>query len=369
MNAVAVAALASVLMVSACAPPPVTVSPSPVPTTSASPTNAVQTAPPTAASGFALREDPILGYRISLPVTYRPSRSMIFSGGDELGWDSYTLLTAAEERAECQRDSGDLPSPASAAYLYVHASRNVGGMTAAQWVNTPRSPGAQPLSTHQVVMPVTLDGREAVKLVAVATGETTSYVIRANDRMYLLTPTTWPSPHRLDDIAMTFQAIQPLPFPTPTAPSQAPRDAARQLGQALAAAFASRDANAIAGLMPECSIGVSAVVEPILPGGGGCCVLNPAVVPFIQRLGDRFASRELSVTVDPEVQVTVEGGAERFFVRSDWTEPGRTIRIDLFLGEVNGQWRWTGALHHYQRADNGTCVHYGSPWVPTSSSC
>jgi hypothetical protein len=77
------------------------------------------------------------------------------------------------------------------------------------------------------------------------------------------------------------------------------------------------------------------------------------------------------VTVDPEVQVRDEGGRERFFVRSEWREPDRMTQIDLYLEEVDGQWRWVAATHHYQRADlvRGICVPYRSPWVSTTGSC
>jgi hypothetical protein len=166
--------------------------------------------------------------------------------------------------------------------------------------------------------------------------------------------------------------ITPQPFPTPTAAAQTPRDAARALGGTLANAFAARDTDAVARLItPNCSIAVWTVVEPVQLGSESCCVLNRAVSPFIQALRDRFTSGNLSVTVDPDVQVRAEGGRERFFVRSEWRESDRMIQIDLYLEEVDGQWRWVAAMHHYQRANliNGNCVPYRSPWVSTTGSC
>jgi len=331
----------------------------PVPTERLSPSPA-----PSAPAGFTTHESPILGYRLTLPNTYRRIASSITGDSELLGRDTYTTLTEAEEREECLRDGGGIPSRAAAAYLYVEAYRNVAGTSAVEWART--RPG-----NARSVEPATIDGREAARVVE--RGATSLYVIRANDRMYVLTPTIFPTQHPLDDIAASFRAITPQPFPTPTAPSQTlPRDAARALGGTLASAFAARDTDAIARLItPTCSIAVWSVVEPVQPGGESCCVLNRAVAPFLQALRDRFTSGNLSVTVDPEVQVRIEGGRERFFVRSEWREPDRTIQIDLYLEAVDGQWRWVAAMHHYQRADliNGNCVPYRSPWVSTTGTC
>lgn len=67
---------------------------------------------------------------------------------------------------------------------------------------------------HHTVEPATIDGRAAARLVQM--GMTTTYVIGANDRIYLLALATSPSQHRISDIAATFRALtlQPLPLST-----------------------------------------------------------------------------------------------------------------------------------------------------------
>jgi hypothetical protein len=85
---------------------------------------------------------------------------------------------------------------------------------------------------HRKVEAVTIGGREAVRLVADnATAEIQLFAIRSDDRIYLITPTMWPSRHRLEDIAATFGTVArlPLPTPTPTAPPAARRQAATEL--------------------------------------------------------------------------------------------------------------------------------------------
>jgi hypothetical protein len=346
--------------------PPPSATPSGVvaPRPTASPT------PGAATGGIVTYDSPILGYRISLPATYRRLSSDVFFAREEiLGRDTYTVLTEQEEREECLRDLGDIPTPAAAALLFVEAYRNVAGVSAAEWVSTPRVPGAQVLSMHRKVEAVTIGGREAVRLVADnATAEIQLFAIRSDDRIYLITPTMWPSRHRLEDIAATFGTVArlPLPTPTPTTPPAARRQAATELAQALASAFAARDTDAVARLMPRCHLGVSPAESLPNSGGGG---LSRSVAAFIQGLRDRFASGDLTVTVDPTVQIQNAGG--RLFVRSDWREPDRTIVIDLLLEERDGRWQWVAAIHHYQQADfiKPYCIPYRSPWVTYASSC
>ncbi len=176
----------------------------PTPTPSSAPS---ATASPT--SGIVTYDSPILGYRIRLPATYRRLPPVVFTGQPEiLGRDTYTLQTEQQEREECLRDLGDIPPPSAAALLFVEAYRNVANVSVTEWVSTPRVPGAQPLSMHRRVEPLTIGGREAVRLVADnATAEIQLVAIRADDRIYVITPTMWMSPpqHQLDNIAATFE--------------------------------------------------------------------------------------------------------------------------------------------------------------------
>lgn len=333
-------------------------------TTSPTPT----TGPAHGANTF---ENAILGYRITLPEGYRQSIARIDTrqGG---GVDLYTQQTEAQAREQCQRDSGDVGSQFSDRDpdVRIGVTANPDGLSAVEWVTTPRVAGAQPLSTHQRVEQTTIGGHEAVRLVADnATGLTTAFVIRANDRMYELSAIQGVRPQAktwLDDIAATFVALSPTPFPTPTA-TVAPRTAARGLADALVRAFAARDADAVARLMPGCWIFVSPLIDGQSPGG----VLYRSVALFTQGLRDRFAAGDLRVTVDPTLQTTVDAGGEHFFVRSDWREADRTTRIDLSLRSVDDHWEWFSASPHYTSAEllPGNCIPYRSPWVSAGAHC
>jgi hypothetical protein len=300
-------------------------------------------------------ENPILGYRITLPNARRRSAAGLVAGSEEvLGYDLYTARTEAADREACLRDAGGMPRLDGEPDLNIGAARNPAGLSAEAWATTPRFPGAQPMSTHMLVERTTIDGRETVRLVRdqQTNHETTAYVVRANDRMYTIRfeSDSIPSwlPGWLDDIAATFRVIQPLPFPTATPPpSIAPLDAARDVGQRLSRAFAARDVDAIAGLItPQCALST----VPWTPPGVGVDGSIRAVVPFLDALRATFARGGLTVVVDPEVQVQVEGtGAfrnELLFVRSDWTASGLTMRIDLYLREIEGRPYWTMARYY-----------------------
>jgi hypothetical protein len=162
-------------------------------------------------------------------------------------------------------------------------------------------------------------------------------------------------------------AIEPAPFPSPTA-SIAPQAAAAALAGQLASAFKAADADAVARLLPACWFSVWPLTDGQPPGG----VLNRSVSLFTQGLRDRFAAGNLSVTVDPSVQhQTQRLGPDRLFVPSYWKERDGTTQIDLFLVEIDGRWLWSEAVHHYTRAQMQSRPVWfcRSPWITGPDRC
>ena len=378
----------SIVMVAAAAcvstAQPSTLSPSPASSTAAatqtpSPSPAVSITAPTLSptvsptSGSVTYENAVLGYRITFPSGYRRSVSRIISGHQPaLGNDYYTRRSASDENDECQRDLGDIgPNyPERESSVSVNVLLNTGGMSAADWVATPDPAGGQPLSMHRRVEPTTIGGREAVRLVSDNVfAETMLVVVRANDRMYVISPDSWSQPSSLpkgwlDDIAGTFVAIPPAAIPSPAA-TMAPRAAASALADELAKAFDSRDASAIARLLPACHFAVYPLVDGQPPGG----VLNRSVSSFTQGLAARFAAGDLTVAIDRSLRVSSDSGGDRYFVRSQWREPDRTTTIDLELRPGDDRWVWGSALHLYTASDlrAGDCSLNRVPWSPTTS--
>jgi hypothetical protein len=321
-------------------------------------------------------ENPSLGYRITLPSTYRHLFSQYFSAdkttGGLLGRDAYTLLTEQQEREECLQDLGDLPPRSAALLVLLEAYIVDPAISASDWASTPRIPGAQSFAMHRRIVALNLPGFDAIKLVADnATAETEVVVVHATDRMYMISPAMWPGPHSLEDIAATFSIVarQPVPTPSPLPSVNVVRANATELAASLGAAFRARDADAVARLMDTCRISVSPVIDGTqgLPNSGGGGV-GRSVALFTQALRDRFAAGDLSVAVGSDIALDARG---TYFVRSQWTEPDRTLSIDLVMSPVGDVWRWTAARQNFTRADigNSICIPYRSPWVSPNRRC
>ena len=328
------------------------------PTTSASPAASPSSSPGPSASPAlppGTFENRILGYRITLPPAYRLGGTSINAGQPELlGSERFTVSTVAEQQAECLSEvGGGLASLIKGEPVDVAVTANLRGLSAVQWAT------GSPYGSLHTVEAVTVGGYEAARLVQ--QGKADTYVISANNRMYALTHLNAPSSQRLADIAGSFRALPPPPFPT-APPAQVARDAANTLGQRLAQAFAAKDATAVAGLMIECRIGASANIGGAMLGSEG---LSRSSAAFITALRDRFAKGDLTVTVNPDVQVHAVTG--QFFVRSEWKEPDRTTPIDLLFRELDGRWQWTSAIHYYPSLVGSGCIPYRSPW--TVSPC
>jgi len=322
---------------------------------------------PTAA--FTVHENPLLGYRIALPSTYRRLPSSYYTPvkatGGLLGRDAYTLLTEQQEREECLQDLGDMPPRSANLFLLVETYVVDPAISASDWASTR-------FATHNRIVALDLPGLNAIKVVTDnAAAETQMVIIHATDRMYMISPTMWPGPHPLEDIAATFVTIarQPAPTPSPSAPANIARASATELAASLGAAFTARDADAVARLMATCRISVTPVIDGTegLPNSGGGGV-GRSVGLFTRALRDRFAAGDLSVAVGANAELDAHGA---YFVRSQWKEPDRTLRIDLVMSPIGDVWRWTAARHYFTRADLGSpiCIPYRSPWVSPNGRC
>jgi hypothetical protein len=164
-----------------------------------------------------------------MPDPYRRLWFVVNSGSAEtLGSETYTRRTELEERELCLRSQGELPPREWETDVVILTYRNIDNVSAAQFANTPRVSGGQAFSANRTVEPITVDGRDAVRLVWEPTkgGETAGYVIPANGRMYVVMPPVASLPSQLpkgwlDEIATSFRAVTPQPAPAPT-PSAAP---------------------------------------------------------------------------------------------------------------------------------------------------
>jgi hypothetical protein len=220
---------------------------------------------------------------------------------------------------------------------------------------------AQPINFGASIEATTIGGQEAAKITSSDRMSAVSFAVRANDRMYVFDTDIrregFDSAAFLAPIAASITPISPGPLPTPY--PKAPREAAQEVATALAKAFSERDAAGVSVRMRGCTLGMYQIVETPEPNNT-CCVLNRAVAPFIEALRPALAGGTVTVVVDSVIRSTSEGGHERFFAVSRWTENGKTRQIDLLFDERGGQWYWSGAIHHFQPTDRPFC--YGRVW-------
>lgn len=286
-------------------------------------------------------ESPAFGYRIQLPAGFRRSDclSAWFSQGATFGSEAFTLLSPEQERAQ---NWGHIAAggPVAMWTLWVNVL-NADGRSTLEWAREHGSHGG--VERHE---PVVISGYEATR--TVVDGEARLYVVRAGERMYLISlhfdsyiagprPDVLPQ-GVLDSVALTFRAGPARgPILTPSPQPAVPPSGARQAAARLAASLEAGDADRVAAVItPRCWLHI------VIPQAGPT---GRAVDPYVAELRTRFQGGGLRVRVDPTVQVAQEAGplGLRLFVRSDWTESGRTTGIDLFLREIDGQWHWAGA--------------------------
>lgn len=281
-------------------------------------------------------ESPALGYGIQLPAGFRRSDclSAWSSEGGRFTSDVFTLLAAEEERTQ---DRGHVawggPVAWQAIWIMVFKAD---GRPALEWAQQYGSLGG--IERHETAV---IDGHEATRTVVERKAQL--YVVRAGDRMYLISvpPESRLPEGVLDAVARSFQPGPGGALPTPSPHPQVAPAAAREAATRVAAALEASQMGSLPALItPRCWLEVWTLSKD-----------GRAVEPYLAELRTRFQSGGLRIEVEPTVQVAQQPGpgALRFFVRSDWTEAGRTTPIDLFLGEIDGQWYWAGAQLHPPR--------------------
>jgi hypothetical protein len=319
----------------------------------ASPTRSVLPAPtvtPPAVTPplVVVYDSPVLGYRLQFPDGFR--RSDCLSSGaapdGRIGGETFTLLSPQQERAS---ELAHIARGGEVAmWTFQVTVFRADGLSALELARRGGCPRCDPATTTQPgyqLQAIVLGGYEAARVVI--NGEVRQVVVQANERLYVLElyfdenlSGLRPRPpvltaDVLSAVALTFQArpVGSLPAPTPD-PTIAP-PGAQDAAVKLAGALQSGAVDELGGLLtPQCWLIVSA------PNSAPTGRVTQA---YNAELRDRFAAG-LRITVVPTVQVaqTPGPGGGRFFMRSEWTEAGRTVRADLYLREIDGRWYWAG---------------------------
>lgn len=151
--------------------------------------------------------NPALGYSIGAPAAYRVAGSRV--GTASSGQDIFTPRTREEDVALCRREQqGGMPAAERVADFSVTVSANPSGMSPAAYADAPNR-RLEFVSLEQT----SINGLAAVRVVHQPSGDTASYVIASDGRLYHIAPLVYEQPTTqpkgwLDAIAATFR---PLP--------------------------------------------------------------------------------------------------------------------------------------------------------------
>lgn len=162
------------------------------------------TAVPSAA--LVSHPNPALGYTIGAPATYRVAGSRVGAGAS--GQDIFTPRTRDQDVALCrQEQQGGMPAAERVADFSVTVSANPSGMSPAAYADAPNR-RLEFVSLEQT----SINGLAAVRVVHQPSGDTASYVIASDGRLYHIAPLVYEQPTTqpkgwLDAIATSFRAL------------------------------------------------------------------------------------------------------------------------------------------------------------------
>lgn len=186
--------------------------PEPTPTATRSPL-ASPTASPTSApaAGLTRHEDGRLGFRVDLPQRYR--LVLAGYGANGAGRNYFVPRTEQEERDLCRTEGTSGSTRVTDLKVEVYPTTET--RSPAEFASAPNR--KMPFTTVETI---TVDGLDAARVVQQPTGDTAYYVIRANGRLYEVTPQIISQPSLgtaggapaaprgwLDQIAMSFATI------------------------------------------------------------------------------------------------------------------------------------------------------------------
>lgn len=287
-----------------------------------------------------------LEYRATLPAGVRRSDCLSGPAGAApvVATDVFTALSPDQERALDRSHTARGGAPVAwTISVALWSSAGLSPLGVAQRGGCAACPPE--VRTGERIEQLTLNGYDAARILV--TGEPRLYAVQFGARMYVLELFSIeggpPRPAALPTgvLASVAESLRASSAPPPVVASPGPPvvgDAARATAQRVAAALSSGDVDTIAAFMvPRCWFETRAAnVGP----------LGRAIGPYLVELRARFATGGLRVRADPSLNVaSVDGPAAlRVFLRSQWTESGQTVPVDLYLREVDGRWYWGGTL-------------------------
>jgi hypothetical protein len=342
-----IAAVAAVLLAVLVVRPSNVAAPSPAPTVSASATPTATATPSVSPSAAATSAPPpsataspaggryvsaLLGYSLDLPPPWHRSSCngvVTQQTPTPMGEEFWPVAV----RDETGTDMG-VAYPA----IRVFAEANPQGLTPRQWAESGRSVGG----TRQGIEDVTFADRPAARQPDASTPPT--YYVANAGRMYVVNPSfhTPPDAATLQTMARIVESFRFLTSAEQAAaraalPSAAPPRTPEQVGDGVAAAFAAKNADALAAFLSPC-------VTTAGENAGGSFVSREK---YVDDLRARFAAG-LVVIVQAR---TFDGDRARgdLTIQSTWHESSGPQERKLMLRRGdNERWEWQGTIERFR---------------------
>jgi len=292
-------------------PPTATPSPSPSPR-------------PNPTTGPASYTNGGLGYRVQIPAGWRRSECLTTRGDQKVPY--FETFTTASVEEELGTDTG----PASD--VVTIRSEDAAGLSALQWLSSGRIGTA----VGQRFESTTFDGKDAARIVVIATGTPIAYVVPGRGRMYILQrgqrvfePNTATAANALINSfhILTDAELAGPPFAT-TAP--AATRTAEDVASAIAKGFTDKDTTVLAGVAWFC---LTHGVE----NAGGSFASTPKTMSDLKAA---FANG-LAVTV--QASPFSDQRADFAAIKGVWTDPGKPAKTVTFtIVKIGPTWYWDG---------------------------
>ena len=328
LAAVCVALLACNLFISTPSPSPTatatltpSATPSPTPTASPSPSPSPRPNPTT---GPATYTNGGLGYRVQIPAGWRRSECLTTRGEQKVPYfETFTTATVDEELGT---DTG----PASD--VVTIRSEDAAGLTPLQWLST----GRIGTGAGQRFESTTFDGKEAARIVVIATNTPIAYVVPGRGHMYILQrgqrvfePNTATAANALINSfhVLTDADLAGAPFATtPPAPTRSAEDVAA----AIAKGFTDKDTAVLEGVAWFC---LTQAVE----NGGGSFGSTPKT---LRDLKAKFAN---GLAVTAQATPFTDQRPDAAAIKGTWTDPGQPKRnVTFMIVKVGPTWYFDG---------------------------
>ena len=334
MRNLAVLALASSLV--ACGLFTAAPSPSPTATTAvtSAPPTATATATATVAPSPSPRPNPTagpatytnggLGYRVDLPAGWRRSACQTTRGDAKVPYaETFTTGSVDEEFGSDIGPSTD---------VVTIRTEDAAGLTAAQWFANGRFGSGAGLRLDST----TLDGKDAGRIVMIATGAVVAYVVPGRGHMHILQ-----RGQRVFDQSATAAATAlinsfhvltdaELAGPPFASATPGPARSSDEVGDALAKAFTQKDTAMLQTIASPC-------LTHAIENAGGTFAASSRV---LKDLGTSFTNG-LVVTVDPKT--VLDQRADLVSIKGTWTDPGKAPKnVSFQIVRVGQTWYWDG---------------------------